>query len=91
MSLTNDSLDKPWFRRPAFMPSFDKRLIEQDDRESLPRELIAMVKDSPPQQSLTNYDTVHAWWWVVYEVMLEEMRMEGLSKESEEIESHVYR
>lgn len=29
-----------------------------------------MVAKAAPQLSMTDYDTVHAWWWAVYDDVL---------------------
>jgi hypothetical protein len=68
------SLDKPWSKRPPATP----RQASLDEF-SLPSALVDLVRNSPPQSSLTSYDEVHAWWWVVYDQLLAEMQREGES------------
>lgn len=41
----------------------------------LPKALVAAVHDAPPQDSLTNYDTLHSWWWAVYDEVLADLKV----------------
>ncbi|WVQ88348.1 hypothetical protein IAS59_002082 [Cryptococcus gattii] len=51
-------------------------------RRSLPHGLLDAVRNTPPQRSLTNYDEVHAWWWIVYEDLLDDLKARGVDWES---------
>ncbi|KAL7422480.1 hypothetical protein Q5752_003128 [Cryptotrichosporon argae] len=46
-------------------------------RPPLPRRLVDAVRATPPQTSLTDYDDLHAWWWLVYEEVLDDLRAQG--------------
>jgi len=35
------------------------------------------VTNTPPQESVETYDEVHAWWWIVYEDLLADMKQKG--------------
>lgn len=43
----------------------------------LPPDLLKMVADTPPQRSMTDYDEVHAWWWVAYFTLIGELKASG--------------
>ncbi|WVQ71050.1 hypothetical protein IAR50_000575 [Cryptococcus sp. DSM 104548] len=47
-------------------------------RRTLPPALLEIVRNTPEQTSLTDYEEVHKWWWVVYECVLEEMKSQGV-------------
>lgn len=51
-------------------------------RRSLPHGLLDAVRNTPPQRSLTNYDEVHAWWWIVYEDLLDDLKARGVDWEA---------
>ncbi|ODN84328.1 hypothetical protein L202_00302 [Cryptococcus amylolentus CBS 6039] len=50
-------------------------------RRALPPALLEIVRNTPEQESLTDYGEVHKWWWVVYEDVLEEMKTKGVEWE----------
>lgn len=58
---------------------------------TLPAGFVDAIKQSAPQDSITNYDVVHAWWWIVYEDMLEEMKRKGEESGWREVDSFVKR
>jgi hypothetical protein len=55
----------------------------------LPDRLLELVKNSPEQTSLTEYDAVHAWWWAVWDDMIEDMKVEGESSGWREVQAMV--
>lgn len=86
-SVPECSLEKPWNERPEAAKKYENA---QPSGPSLPSALLDLVANSPPQNGLTNYDEVHTWWWVAYEAMLADLKMQ---KDSgwEEIEASVKR
>jgi hypothetical protein len=66
------SLDKPWNKQPKMAPG--SPAVFGDDPSSLPSTLLDAVKDTPKQDSLTDYTDVHKWWWIVFEQLLLEMK-----------------
>ncbi|WWC86052.1 uncharacterized protein L201_000923 [Kwoniella dendrophila CBS 6074] len=51
--------------------------LTKKDRRPLPQNLIEAVHNTREQESLTNYDHVHSWWWLVYEEILDEWKNEN--------------
>ncbi|OCF73611.1 galactinol synthase [Kwoniella mangroviensis CBS 8886] len=84
-------LDKPWNHRPSDLPphptlpptpitpsNFTQQQTQNTEkRRPLPPGLLDAVRNTSPQESLTNYDAVHAWWWIVYEDLLGEWKAEN--------------
>ncbi|WVR05738.1 hypothetical protein IAU60_002763 [Kwoniella sp. DSM 27419] len=86
-------LDKPWNRRPAHLPAHVSALTAPrpasvpgtvhprkgltKPRRPLPLGLAEAVRNTAPQQNMTEYDEVHAWWWIVYEDLLDELQLAG--------------
>lgn len=62
-----------------------------DKEDGLPKALLDLVKNSPPQKGLKNYEEVHTWWWVAYEAMLAGLKAEGDGSGWQEIEANVKR
>lgn len=73
------SLEKPWSNRPACADPVETELpgeiSSEIGRPPLPPALLAAVENAPPQESMTDYDTVHAWWWAVYDGVLAELKV----------------
>jgi lipopolysaccharide biosynthesis glycosyltransferase len=69
-------LDKPWEKRPARAARVEAAQ-SGEDMNTLPRALIQAVHAAPPQESMTDYDEVHSWWWRVYDQLLAEIKAEG--------------
>ena len=98
------SLSKPWNEKPAMLkddavsressPQLpltpDSAKYHQSERP-MPARLVNLVKSSPPQKSVTQYDEVHAWWWVGYEVMLADLKAEGDGSGWQEVDAYVHR
>ncbi|WWC58394.1 uncharacterized protein I303_100934 [Kwoniella dejecticola CBS 10117] len=60
---------------PSNFPSISDKA--EKARRPLPESLINAVRNTPKQDSLTNYDAVHSWWWLVYEELLDEWKAEN--------------
>ncbi|WRT63975.1 uncharacterized protein IL334_000902 [Kwoniella shivajii] len=97
-------LDKPWNHRPTCLAPHESTHIQLPPtpitptsssmtkiaRRPLPDGLLEAVKSTPSQKSLTDYDDVHAWWWIAYEDLLDEWKREN--KQSwREIDAYVKR
>lgn len=91
-----DSLDKPWQRPPTAFA----RSIQNDDsistkstngRRPLPNRLQQMVKCTPPQTSIRDYEGVHSWWWAAYDEALEELKAQGQDVEWQKVDEIVVR
>jgi len=71
-------LDKPWTRRPPnSKPAKGSQKGTQASVTStsqLPAGLLEFVADTPSQVSVTEYDAVHAWWWLVWDEIAQELR-----------------
>nr|ODN89119.1 galactinol synthase [Cryptococcus depauperatus CBS 7841] len=50
-------------------------------RRPLPSGLVEAVRNTPRQESLTDYSEAHKWWWIVYEDLLDEWKRNGLDWE----------
>lgn len=97
------SLGKPWNERPSYLdaiPDSSQNLPltpvsaaspDSIPLRSLPSGLTDLVKNSSPQISVTEYATVHAWWWVAYEGMLAEMKEGGYETGWQEVDQMVKR
>jgi hypothetical protein len=80
------SLDKPWQRPP---PQFAQSIKDDGStpakneagRRSLPNRLLQMVKQTPEQTSVRDYEGVHSWWWAAYDEALEDLRASGVDEE----------
>ncbi|WVW82090.1 hypothetical protein I302_104095 [Kwoniella bestiolae CBS 10118] len=59
---------------PITPSNFSSIQSKTSEKRPLPAGLLDAVKSTPPQESLTNYDSVHAWWWIVYEDLLDEWK-----------------
>ncbi|WWC66588.1 uncharacterized protein I206_100491 [Kwoniella pini CBS 10737] len=84
-------LDKPWDHRPVNLPPYKSKRMElpptpttpsnysnhTNEKRNLPESLINAIKNTPKQESITNYDAVHSWWWLVYEELLDEWKAEN--------------
>jgi hypothetical protein len=40
-----------------------------------------MVKQTPEQTSVRDYEGVHSWWWAAYDEALEDLRASGVDEE----------
>ena len=91
--MADHSLDKPWNFRPEAAKAYENIFTDggADIKQGLPRELLDLVKDSPPQRSVRDYEEVHTWWWVAYEAMLAELKSQGEGTGWQEIEANVKR
>ncbi len=94
------SLDKPWKKKPAILntaPTKESPILPptpvspptSKPTRSLPPGLAELVQNSPKQENVTNYDAVHAWWWIAYDDMLADMKEKGDSSGWREIEQTV--
>lgn len=61
-----------------------------DSLRSLPPNLIDMVKNTPAQQNINEYDAVHVWWWIVYEDLLADMKQQGENSGWREMDKAVH-
>ncbi len=68
------SLEKPWSKLPTTLVPALAPAAALGGKPGLPPALSAMVKVAEPQESMTDYDTVHAWWWAVYADVLYELQ-----------------
>ncbi|GMK54970.1 hypothetical protein CspeluHIS016_0200260 [Cutaneotrichosporon spelunceum] len=70
-------LEKPWSKLPATsVVPYSPARSSSDGKPGLPSALGTMVASAGPQESLTDYDTVHAWWWAVYDDVLHGLKEE---------------
>lgn len=58
------------------------RVGPQIRRRPLPSGLLDTVRNSPPQKSLTDYSEVDAWWWIVYEDLLDDLKAKSVDWEA---------
>ena len=58
---------------------------------SLPDNLVKALPRTPPQGGVHDYDEVHAWWWIVYEDVLSELKSLGEESGWREVDEHVKR
>lgn len=58
------------------------RVKPQIHRRPLPSGLLDTVRNSPPQKSLTDYSEVDAWWWIVYEDLLDDLKAKSVDWEA---------
>lgn len=58
-------------------PSGHSHSAQAADRGKLSPELVDLALHSSKQDSITEYPAVHAWWWVVFDEMMREMKAEG--------------
>jgi hypothetical protein len=87
----NVSLDKPWNERPEAAKAYENLSADTVQGDALPKALLDLVADSPEQRGLQDYDEVHTWWWVAYEAMLAELKLEGEAGGWKEIDASVKR
>ena len=72
------SLDKPWDKRPASVPALiNVAPTSVSSDKELPPDLIKLVANSAPQESMTDYEAVHMWWWVAYIALVGELKASG--------------
>lgn len=79
------SLDKPWQRPP---PQFAQSIKDDGStpaktssgRRALPDRLQQMIKQTPKQTSVRDYEGVHSWWWAAYDEALEDLRASGVDE-----------
>lgn len=57
--------------------------------EGIPEQLLEVVKSTPAQQGPTIYDEVDAWWWIVYNAVVQTMRDSGMDADLEEMSKGV--
>ncbi|BEI79477.1 hypothetical protein CcaverHIS002_0100060 [Cutaneotrichosporon cavernicola] len=70
-------LEKPWSKLPVTpVAPYAPAPSSTGDKLGLPPALCAMVASAAPQDSMTDYDTVHAWWWAVYVDVLRGLKAE---------------
>lgn len=72
---------------PVSATSFQQ---EKQQLRPLPPALLDLVKSTPAQKGITNYDDVHAWWWIAYDKVLEGLK-QGLEAPWKEVDSFVHR
>jgi alpha-N-acetylglucosamine transferase len=78
-------LDKPWDRRPATSTA---AAVANAPTDQLPPALITAVRKASPQESMTDYDELHSWWWAVYDQLIAEIKADG-SADWEEVDRFV--
>ncbi|KAK4685318.1 hypothetical protein P7C73_g4837, partial [Tremellales sp. Uapishka_1] len=73
-------LDKPWTTRTTLSLPAERTIARTSaskySRDPVPR-LSQAVRHTPEQESVSDYDGLHAWWWIAYDAMIEEMKAEG--------------
>lgn len=40
-----------------------------------------MIKQTPEQTSVRDYEGVHSWWWAAYDEALEDLRASGVDED----------
>lgn len=84
--VTDISLDKPWNKRSSLHQSLPKKAAHES---GLPSQLLELVKNTPAQQGPIVYDEVDAWWWIVYDAVVQEMQAKGMDRDLAEMANGV--